>query len=169
MSEERWRTILEFPKYEISDRGNVYNTIARHMMRTSISNYGNTKITLTDYDGSRHTRSVALLVAAAFVDPPNYLSDHIMVLDGDLANASAYNLAWRPRGFAYEYTRQLKLPQPNHYINLPVRNTSTGAEYDSIIDAGIAEGLLFKDIWRATYSGERTYPFGHTFEIFKRV
>lgn len=169
MLEEHWRTIMEFPKYEISDLGNIYNTVGGQMMRTSRTNFGNTKITLTDYDGSRHTRSVPLLVAQAFVKPPNYLSDYLMVLDGNLANVVADNLAWRPRGFAWEYTRQLKQLQPSHYGNLPVRNTSTGAEYDSIIDAGIAEGLLFKDIWRSTYSGERTYPFGHTFEIFKRV
>lgn len=169
MSEERWRTIPEFPKYEISDRGNIYNTSNRHVMRTSRNNFGHTKITLTDYDGSRHTRSVALLVANAFVAPPNYLSDYLIVLDGDFGNVDARNLAWRPRGFAWDYTHQLKSPQPNHYCNLPVRNVITGFEYDSIIHAGAAEGLLFRDIWRSTYTRNEIYPHGSIFEIIKRV
>lgn len=169
MSEERWRTILEFPKYEISNRGNIYNTKSRITMRTSRSNYGHTKITLTDYDGQRYTRSVALLVAQAFVAPPNYLADHLILLDGNFGNVNANNLAWRSRAIAYCYTRQMKLPQPNHYYNLSVRNVVTGNEYNSIIEAGVSEGLLFKDIWRSTYSGNEIYPHGSIFEIIKRV
>jgi NUMOD4 motif len=166
---ERWRSILEFPKYEISDRGNIYNTKTRQMMRTSRTNFGHAKITLTDYDGQRYTRSVPLLVASAFVAPPNYLSDYLVMLDGDLTNVKASNLAWRPRGFAWEYTRQLKLPQPNHYSNLPVRNLKTGVEYESVIEAGVNEGLLFDDIWRSTYTRNEIYPHGSIFEIIKRV
>lgn len=169
MSEERWRTILEFPKYEISDRGNIFNTKNRRPMRISRTNFGHTKITLTDYDGFRYTRSVALLVAQSFVPPPNYLADHLILLDGDFGNVDANNLAWRSRAVAYHYTRQMKLPQPNHYYNLSVRNVITGEEYNSIIEAGIAEGLIFDDIWQSTYRGNRIYPDGSIFEIIKRV
>lgn len=169
MNGERWRTILEFPKYEISNKGNVYNTKTRQMMRTSITNYGHTKITLTDYDGQRYTRSVAYLVAQAFIDPPTSMASYLIVLDGNFQNVDASNLAWRPRGFAWEYTHQLKYPQPNHYYNLPVRNVVTGFEYDSITEAGVTEGLLFNDIWRSTYTGNELYPHGSIFEIIKRV
>jgi hypothetical protein len=169
MSEERWRTILEFPKYEISNKGDIYNTRNNHMMRSSRTRIGHTKITLTDYDGLRYTRSVPLLVAQAFVAPPNLLSDYLMILDGDLSNVNSTNLAWRPRWFSWKYTRQLKLPQPNHYSNLPVHNVVTGSRYNSIIEAGVSEGLLFEDIWRSTYTGKETYPHGSIFEIIKRV
>lgn len=138
-------------------------------MRTSKTNFGHTKITLTDYDGQRYTRSVALLVAQAFVTRPNYLSDYLVVLDGDFSNVEASNLAWRPRGFAWNYTHQLKIPQPNHYRNLPVRNIITGSEYNSIIEAGIAEGLLFEDIEMSTYKRNEVYPHGSIFEVIKRV
>lgn len=169
MSAERWRTILEFPRYEISDRGNVYNTRFRKLMRTSRSNYGYGKITLTDYDGSRHTRSLGILVGEAFVPAPNYMCNYLIMLDGDLNNVYADNLAWRPRGFAWKYTHQLKVPQPNHYHNLPVCNVVTGREYNSIIEAGITEGLLFDDIWRSTYSGIEIFPNGSIFEVINRV
>jgi hypothetical protein len=169
LSNERWRTIHEFPRYEISNRGNIFNTFTRRMMRTSHSTFGHIKITLTDYDGIRHTRSVALIVAQMFVAPPNFMSDYLMILDGDLSNVDADNLAWRPRWFAWKYTRQLRTPQPMHYQNLAVRNIDTEIEYDSIIDAGINEGLLFNDIWQSTYTGVDTYPHGSKFEIIERV
>jgi hypothetical protein len=169
MSEERWRTIHEFPRYEISNKGNVYNTWNRRLMRTSSTTFGHVKITLTDYDGCRYTRSVALLVAQMFVAPPNYLSDYLMVLDGDLSHVESDNLAWRPRWFAWKYTRQLKTQQPTHYQNLAVLNLDTGMEYDSIIDAGMTEGLLFENIWESTYTGSETYPHGSRFDIIERV
>lgn len=168
MSEE-WRTVVEFPGYQISDMGNVYNLRTRRLMRTSYTPFGHTKITLTDYFGERHTRSVALLVAQAFVPVPNYMCDYLMVLDGDLSNIEATNLAWRPRWFAWKYTRQLKLPQPNHYKNLPVCNLLTGEEFESIIEAGMTRGELFNDIWESTYRGNEIYPDGSVYEIIKRV
>src|SRR5688500_4813032 len=102
--ESRWATIKEFPIYEISDSGEIYNTRTRQYMRTSKTTFGHTKITLTDFDGSRHTRSVALLVAEVFVRPPNFMCDTLIVLDGDFSNLRASNLAWRPDGFAWKYT-----------------------------------------------------------------
>jgi hypothetical protein len=167
--EERWKTILEFPRYEISNRGNIYNNYQKQFMQISQNNFGNMKITLTDYDGARHTRSVAQLVAEAFVSPPNELCDRLIVLDGDVSNVSAENLAWRPRWFAQKYSRQLKITQPIHYHNLAVLDCMTGVEYDSIVDAGIAEGLLFEQIWQSTYRGNSVYPTGSVFEIVQRV
>lgn len=169
MSDERWRRISEFPNYEISNYGRVYNLRKNGMMRTSRTNHGHSKITLTKEDGSRHTRSVALLVAEAFVPQPNELCDYLVVLDGDFNNVHSLNLAWRPRWFAWKYTRQLKTFQPIYYNNLAVRNIIDGSEYDSIVQAGITEGLLFEDIWRSTYTKDALFPTGSVFEVIERV
>lgn len=169
MEREVWRTIPEFPNYEISNLGNVYNSKQRMMMRISFNNHGHSKITLTDDARYRHTRSVAQLVADAFVEPPNFLCDQLVVLDGDLTNVVFTNLAWRPRWFAWKYSRQLKVPQPAHYHNLAVENVVTGVTYRNIIEAGITEGLLFDDIWKSTYSGMQVYPHGSVFEVIERV
>lgn len=166
---EEWRTILEFPNYEISSLGQVYNSKHRHMMSISFTTFGHSKITLTDEAGQRHTRSVALLVAEAFVEPPNILCDAVVVLDGDFSNLNAANLVWRPQWFAWKYTRQLKSCQPLQYQNLRVENVITGVRYQCIIDAGIAEGLLFDDIWRSTYTKAPVFPSGSVFEIIERV
>ena len=167
MIEEVWSEIPDFPNYLVSDLGHIYNKRREQYMRTSQQQDGHVKITLADEHSMRHTRSVANLVAEAFVQPPHESCDHVILLDGDFTNVSAANLAWRPRWLAYKYTQQLKVYQPIHFKNLHVRNITEGIEYGCIIDAGIAEGLLFTDIWRSTYSGDALFPYWHVFEIFR--
>ena len=168
--EERWAVIEEFPGYEISDRGNIYNARRNRMMKTSFTSYGHVKITLVGDDGRRHTRSVAQLVAEAFVEPPNSRCDQVVVMDGDFTNLVSENLVWRPTWYAYQYTRQMKREHPNHYYNLPIINVTTGRTYESIVDAGTREGLLFTEVWRSTYTGDKIFPFWFLFEVlYERV
>jgi hypothetical protein len=168
MPNEVWKIIPSFPDYQVSSLGRVYNDRLGLMMRVSINNHGHKKISLRR-GPFRYTRSVAVLVAEAFVSPPNALCNRVVVLDGDFFNVKAENLVWRPAWFAWKYTHQLKTPQPIHYHNLSVRNISKNIEYPSIIEAGMREGLLFKDIWRSTFRHESIFPNGDVFEITERV
>lgn len=169
MMEEQWAVISEFPNYEVSNFGEIYNIRTRQIMRTSLTIFGHVKITLKGRDGERYTRSVAQLVADAFVERPNMLCDKPIILDGNFRNVRADNLAWRPRWYAWKYTRQLKKPQPAHYQNLVVVDKRTGMGYRSILEAGIAEGLLFDDIYDSTWKGMPIFPYGSIFEVLKRV
>lgn len=166
--EEVWQEIPEFPNYQISSLGRIHSDARGIIMRPSFTPFGHLKITLaSNWDGLRHTRGVAQLVADAFVEPPNLLCDSVMILDGDFSNVAAHNLAWRPQWFVWKYTRQLKKQQPLHFHNLRTRNIVTGVEYENIIQAGMSEGLLFGDIWRSTYTGAALFPNGSIFEIVK--
>ncbi len=170
MSEEVWRVIPEFPNYQISNFGRVWNIKLEHIMRTSLTNHGHVKITLkSEWSSERHTRSVAQMVAEAFVEAPNWRCDTIIILDGDFSNIVATNLAWRPRWFSWKYTRQLKTSIHKYYQNLPVHNITNDIYYESIVDVGITEGLLFDDIWRSTYTKAALFPQGFVFEIVERV
>lgn len=170
MSVEEWAEIPGFSNYLVSNLGNIFNTRYNKIMRTSINNFGHVKITLkADGTGERFTRSVAFLVAEAFLEPPNWMCDQIIVLDGDFENVKSTNLAWRPRWYAWKYTRQLKDTQPLHYRNLVVHNITDNSYYNCIIDAGISEGLLFSHIWRSTYSGDHIFPYGSVWEVVERV
>lgn len=166
---ERWEDIEGFPRYQVSTEGRIYNKATGHFMRYSPNNYGHPKISLLTETGARYTRSVAFLVARAFLIKPNHLCDRIIYLNGDLEDIRAENLAWRPRGFGWRYSRQFKIPQPTYYKNLPVVNLDTQIEYDNIIEAGRAEGLLFDHIWRSTYSGDPVFPTGSVWKIEERV
>lgn len=165
MTEEVWETIPEFTNYQVSNLGRVYSILRDHVMRTSRS-FGHVKISLkSDYDDKRYTRSVAQLVGEAFVEPQNDRCTHVMLLDGDLDNVRASNIIWRPRWYAWKYAHQLKVEQPVHYHNLAVINVMTGVVYDSIIECGMTEGLLFHDIWRSTFTGNAIFPNIAKYEI----
>lgn len=165
---EKWKQIAEFPNYDVSNYGKIYTRRTQQFVQTSLTNHGHLKVSLSD-GGERHTRSVALLVARAFVSPPQPNCDHVMLLNGDLSDLRATNIVWRPRWYAWKYKAQLKDVQPLHYRNLPVRNKTTRQEYNSIIEAGITEGLVYKYIWLSTNTGHLTFPHGDTYEIIKRV
>lgn len=163
---EAWKPIPNFSNYLVNVDGEIFSTLQNRFMKSSTTLMGHRKITLVaDWDGERYTRSVAQIVAEAFVDPPNFLCDQVILLDGDFMNLKADNLAWRPRWFAWKYARQLKIQQPVHYHNLRVINLTTGRQYASIVEAGITEGLLFHDIWRSTYTGTAIFPNKAIFEV----
>jgi NUMOD4 motif len=174
MEEERWKTIPEFPNYEISDLGRIYNVKNNYYLATCPNNFGHMRVSLTSEWGreARFSRSVALLVAEAFVEKPknvpHVLCDHVILLDGDLTNVAASNLAWRPRWFAWKYSRQLRINYPLHYLNLLIHNITRDINYDCIVEAGIREGLLFEQIWRSTYAGIAVFPTWDVFEVVGR-
>lgn len=162
---EQWKVIPEFPDYLVSDFGRIWNQRRNREVTPNPNNWGYLKVSFTS---ARLTRTVASLVAEAFVDPMDDLSDCVVILDGDFTHVCAHNLVWRPRQFAWRYSRQLKTQQPLHYRNLPVLNTDRRIEYDSIIEAGMIEGVLFDDIWESTYLGRRPYPHHHKYRIIER-
>lgn len=166
--EQIWAEIPEFPNYEVSNYGLIFNLKTKETMSVSATNHGHLKVSLVNETG-RHTRSVALLVASAFVAVPNPLCDQVILLDGDLRNVAADNLAWRPNWFSWRYTRQLREQGPRYYYTLPVLNVRTNVLYDSIYHAGIEDGLLFDDIWRSTYTGDSVYPTQGVFQVHERV
>ncbi len=166
--DQLWTPIDEFPQYEVSSWGLIFSHRRKSVIRPTRNNHGHLRISLVNTYG-RFTRSVALLVATAFVPAEDSLSDTVVIRDGVKTNCAADNLMWRPRGFAWEYTHQLSAPRLLHYTNLPVVNTRTGVVYPSVEMAGIQEGLLFKDIWRSTYTGQRCYPSHAAFEVLEGV
>lgn len=163
--EEVWAPIRGFSLYSVSNWGRILHNKRERLMSVTNTLQGHQKISLLSDEGTRHSRSVALLVAEAFVEPPTHHSDHVILLDGDFDNVAAWNLAWRPRGFAWSYVHQLKIDHPAYYKSLPVRNVSQPAEYSSIIEAGKTEGRLFDDVWRSTWQGNRIFPYGCIFRV----
>lgn len=166
---EVWAELREFPRYEISSHGNIFNSMTNREMRVSENNYGHLKISLFDVDGYRRTKSVGTLVAETFVEKPNILCDSVIFLNGDHHDCRADNLAWRPRWFAWQYTKQLQNETPHYYRNLKVINVLDEIEYANILEAATTEGLLFEHIWHSTYTGNPVYPNGSVWAVAERV
>lgn len=67
MEHEEWKHCDEFPRYDISNEGNVRNHETGRAMSTYISDRGYARVSLTE-DGKQYTRNVSTLVGRMFVD-----------------------------------------------------------------------------------------------------
>lgn len=163
---EVWAPVEGHPDYVVSNRGRIAKAGREDRpMRVSQTTTGHGKIGLVDHSGVRRTRSAAILVAQAFVIPECDNCDKVIVKNMDYADLRADNLAWRPDGFAWEYANQFKRPVPVHYTNLPVADVVHEITYPNIMEAAGYQGLLFKDIWRSTYTGDETFPTRSIFVV----
>lgn len=92
---EEWRPVPGFPKYEVSNNGEVRNSKTGRIMKTSIDYRGYETICLRE-SGLQRTKLIHRLVANAFLD--NY-DDRLDVIhrDNDLSNNCVYNLEMKTR------------------------------------------------------------------------
>lgn len=91
MDEEEWRTIDEFPRYQVNNYGDVWDTVKRKYLRQSNAK-GYKLVSFRRFDGSYAMRSVHRLVAIAFLGRQDFLEvNHI---DGDKSNNVLENLEW---------------------------------------------------------------------------
>lgn len=90
-----WRPIAGFPRYRVSDRGEVLDTHRNCKLKQSTLSTGYRVVHLFK-DNKKHTNYVHRLVAQAFIPNPDGVKtvDHI---DSDKANNTASNLQWLSR------------------------------------------------------------------------
>lgn len=165
---ERWVDVAEFPDYEVSDHGNVFSKRNNQPLALSWNGRGSVKVNFSR-DGILHTRSVRVLVAEAFVAPDTADDTHrddldVINIDGNQQNNHYQNLAWRPHWFAWKYTRQFHeggIPEYNVYL----LNTQTGTLYNSVMDAGIDDGVLWEYVYQSAIDGRQVYPTGAVYEF----
>lgn len=160
--EEQWMGIAEFPGYLVSDYGRIYSEKTGTMMSFSLNNTGTLKVNLMQ-DRVIQTRSVKVLVANAFLDPPQFDEETTPInLDGDPFNNHKDNLTWRPRWFAWKYSRQFHEPVPREY-KLRIINLTTRTEYQSVMEAGVDEGVIWEYIYQSILTGRPVYPTGSVY------
>ena len=91
---EEWKSIAEFPNYEISSLGNVKNIITEKVLKNSIKG-GYYYIGLTN-ENCKKSFLVHRLVALAFIENPENKSD-VNHKDKNKLNISFCNLEWMSR------------------------------------------------------------------------
>lgn len=156
-----WDLIRDFPRYSVSDDGMVRNDETERILKQSTHFDGRMHVGLMR-DGIQHTRTVSRLVIASFVpnrDP--HRSTTPIHLDGDLTNCAAYNLAWRPRWFARDYTHQFRLDSPD---TPPIRNLDTGETFGGIWELVKTYGLLRNEILQCIGREWPVYPLMQRFD-----
>lgn len=162
---EDWVEIEEFPDYKISNHGRVLNVNTGRFLRPSLNRGGSLKINFF-VDGHTFTRSVATLVAEAFVQGRTGIFDTPIHLDGDLTNNRFENLMWRPRWFAWKFTRQFR-EESVHKMRGPIVDLDTGFVYRTFMDAVYMNGILLDDIWKSIIHKRRIFPTNQIFQFLK--
>ncbi len=163
---ENWQKIPEFPNYAVSNLGNILSINRDVVLVTGFNQQGIRFARF--YDHNRQiVRSVAKLVADAFLEPPERpeVFDTPIHLNGDHADCRAENLAWRPRWFAVKYHRQFSDWEREHRRGFicPVRINETGEMFPTSWEAAIKYGMIDRDIFIQTVNQHPTFPHGFTF------
>lgn len=87
-----WKQIEGFPRYKISDRGDVVDTEKNRKLSKWTTNAGYEYVQLTK-DGNHYTKYVHRLLAEAFIPNPNGY-DTVDHLNGNNQDNSLSNLQW---------------------------------------------------------------------------
>jgi NUMOD4 motif len=161
---EMWVQIEGFPDYSVSTSGEVRHDSNLRLLRPQINQLGIPYVGMMR-DNEQKQRSLARLVANAYL--PRFLEafDTPINLDGDRMNCAVENLMWRPRWFAIRYNRQFKEPYYRR-IEAPLRAIEDSEVHSSSIEAAIRYGLLERDICLSIE--HRTYVWP-TYQIFELV
>lgn len=161
-----WMQIPMFPDYSVDPLGRVRNDKTDRIMALQRNQHGVVHVGLV-LDGRQYKRSVALLVAQAFLPPPTPPTfNSIIHLDGDLSNCHIDNLMWRPRWFTINYHKQFKGDlKPS--INKPLVNTKTGDHFHNSWHAATTYGLIDKEILTCMINRTYVWPTYVQFKVAK--
>lgn len=153
-----WVEIEGFPMYVVNREGQIKNIRTHQNRHASRTQQGHEKVTLF-CDGLPYTRSVALIVAKAFLwnDFNPEIFDTPIHLDNDPTNNHVDNLMWRPRWFALKYTKQYWNLEFRH-ATPKIQDVTTGIAYGSYIEPCQTFGLLYMDIIQSCTRGIEVFP-----------
>jgi hypothetical protein len=151
---ERWKTVAENKKYEVSDLGRVRRISTNRVLRIRLSKNGYPRVNFGD------TRFVHRLVAIAFLkpDPSRPTVNH---LNGEKTDNRAVNLAWstlvennahsaHKRHASTNPKRALKLTLPEV---LKIRKAHADGELTSVIamrfdvSASMIRHIVYRRMW----------------------
>lgn len=157
-----WVEIPEFPDYDVGSSGKVRNAFTGRVLRATANQSGLVYVGLMDVDGVQRQRSLALLVARAFIPQPMEHWDTPINLDGNRWDCSVGNLVWRTRWYALHYHRQFLFAP---VIDQAIRNIETHEMYANSREAAIRFGLLEAEISASIFQCTYASPGFHRFDM----
>lgn len=131
---ERWKTIDDRPKYEVSDTGLVRNRKTGKVLSPDLyKNKGYEFVGLCG-ENDRKMKFVHRLVAEAFIENP-YGKEEVNHIDGNKRNNNVDNLEWvtRSENVKHAYATGLKHPSGPHPIRR-IEIVETGEVFDDCHD-----------------------------------
>lgn len=163
---EEWTTLQEFPDYAVSNRGQVMSELTGRVLKLTVNQRGRV-MTGPVLKGVQYRRSVDLLVAKTYLEPPNQKAfNSVIHLDGDYENNYAENLMWRPRWFRIAYHRQFYMNSLLR-ISRPIYCVDTDEVFPNSRDCSMKYGLLEKEIVMSLTNKNGVWPYGFEFRYHR--
>lgn len=160
---EEWREIPGFPKYLVSNFGQVYN-MQRQLIKTPGSNQQGIATISLSRDNVSYSRAICVMVAEAFLEKPDPSFNTPINLDGDRRNNRIDNLAWRPRPFAILYHRQFHFASFRE-IPVDIELMETGEKFEDLASPSVKYGFIYTHIIRSYVHGVEVFPLGYHFRL----
>lgn len=159
-----WTPIPDFDRYSVSDEGEVRNDETNRILANTSNQQGIFIVGMMGDDDKQYKRSVAVLVANAYLDPPaSDMFDTPIHINGEREDCSADNLAWRPRWFAIKYHKQFH--DDHQGFTVPIRDLKSGVVYPNSWEAALDNGLLEQEIVNATLRRTYVWPTYQEFTV----
>lgn len=161
---ENWEVCEEFPDFAVNDYGEVINTINQKRVPTRPNAQGFLMVTLKDSMGHQFTRSVAILVARAFIEVPNPWFTSVIHLNGDRGDCRATNLMWRSRPFARQY--HMMFEELPYRVSVAIRET--GEHFYSLRELCTTYGLIERLVYNYLDKDDNCFPYNWHIDRFER-
>lgn len=154
-----YKTIEEFPKYEISTTGDVRNKETGRILKPRLDKDGYLRISLKDENGKLKTRFIHRLVAITYI--PNPLNKpQVNHKDFNRQNPSVENLEWvtakENKEWSWLYNREAQYKsKAGGWRCIMITPEGTEEEYESAKKAAAALGYGVDNIRRACSQGTK--------------
>jgi hypothetical protein len=157
-----WVLVEGFPKYSVNKLGQVRRDSFDRLVRPQMNQTGSVYVPLMR-EGVLKQRSLALIVAKAFLPEPTPPFDTPINLNGDRWDCRVENLMWRPRGFAIRYHQQFRDPYERP-VKAPLRARDHQEVFPDSLSAAKRYGLLERDVVLSMQYNTYAWP---TYQIFE--
>ena len=158
-----WAPVKGFPGYSVHPAGQVRRDANGRVLHVKVNQYGTPYVGLMR-EWAQKQRSLALLVADAFLPRDREVFDTPITCDGDRFNCALDNLLWRPRWFAVKFNRQF-LDRYESPIEHPIRDVEGGEVHDGSLAVAKRYGLLERDVVLSILNLTVTWPTYQLFEV----
>lgn len=159
-----WVSIEGFPNYSVNSLGQVRQDRFDRLMVPHMNQTEVVYVSL-NRENRQFQRSLALIVAKAFLPPPPPPFNTPIHLNGDRWDCAIDNLMWRPRWFAIRYHRQFRDPYERP-VKAPLRARGEKEVFQDSFSAACRYGLLERDVVMSVEYNTYAWP---TYQIFEEA
>lgn len=155
---ETWKTIPEFPHYEVSNLGNVRHKVKQLVRKTQIKNTHKTpyRVVCIRLNGKIHVVKVSNLVLSAFVGPRPLSRIEFITSshkNGNSLDDRLENLIWEPMSANMKRAKKFKPTRRSTHLGKQV--LIDGKEYVSIHDFARLVNKSYMTIYTLAKYGSR--------------